>query len=98
MHIDIVEEPLNTEDITVKGDRLISLAQKRFFASEQCDEAREQLQAIVDSGQYDTQSSYYAASSFSFIERHLNYLSLHPNLGIHGYISNLKLMTRIRSI
>lgn len=71
-------------------------SQKRFYVSERCDSAREALQNLVDSPQYDTESSYFSSNTLDFVDRHLHYLSTHPTIELQGYISNLKLMTRVR--
>lgn len=97
MSQDSLEKQLNPLQVAVENDQLMSSAQKRFYASEQCDEARKQLQALVDSDQYETNPSYHLANPLSFIERHLYYLSIRPPIELNGYISNLKLMTRIRN-
>lgn len=70
--------------------------QKRFYASEYYTQARTALEAIVDSPQYDTESSYYSTSDLCFIDRHLYYLSTHPATNLIGYITNLKLMTSLK--
>lgn len=70
-----------------------TLAQKRFYASEQCIAARKALQRMVDDQRYDTDSPYYRQNALGFIERHLHYLSTHPIVNVDGYLSNLKLMT-----
>lgn len=74
----------------------LTQAQKRFYASEQCIAAREALQALVDNGQYNTDSDYYSENVRGFVDRHLHFLSTHPNASLAGYISNLKLMIRSR--
>jgi len=74
-----------------------TLAQKRFYASEQCAAARAALQRMVDDQHYDTDSLYYRQNALGFIERHLHYMSTHLVMNVEGYISNLKLMTRKRS-
>jgi len=70
-----------------------SMNQKRFYASEQCTNARLALQQLVDNPQYNTENINYSGATLSFTERHLLYLSTHPLVKIDGYISNLKLMT-----
>lgn len=72
-----------------------SQAQAKFYASEQCLEARRAFQALVVDSDYDTNSDYFK-TDVTFIERHLDYLSRHPGLELAGYLSNLKLMTRKR--
>src|SRR4051812_10375633 len=81
------------ESYSIENDQLMSPTQKRFYASETCNEARAQLQALVDNPKYNTDSDYYQTSSLDFVERHLYHLSTHPNTNLLGYISNLKLMT-----
>jgi len=81
-------------------DNSISMtpARKRFYASEQCLTARMALQLMVDSALYDTESSYFNGyAPLGFVDRHLHYLSTHPATRLEGYLSNLKLMTRIRA-
>lgn len=84
-----VQKP-NTED-----KPLFSPAQKRFQASELCYEARKQLQALDSNPKYNTDCSRFKQRPFNFVDRHLYYLSMHPNTSLDGYISNLKLMTKI---
>ena len=72
----------------------LTLAQKRFYASQECTEAREALQCLVDSAAFNTDSKYFQADELSFVDRHLHYLSTHPTTNAEGYVSNLKLMTR----
>jgi|GEM_PF-1219531 len=71
--------------------------QKRFYASEQCEVARRALQELVESPQYNTDSDYYSDNMRSFVDRHLHFLSTHPATNLTGYISNLKLMTNVKS-
>lgn len=71
---------------------VLSLAQKRFYNSEQCAEARRELEALVSDKQYFTDAGE-TFSSRGFVDRHLYHLSMHPNTSIKGYLSNLKLMT-----
>lgn len=71
---------------------VLSLAQKRFYNSDQCAEARRELEELVIDKQYLTDAGE-AFSSRNFVDRHLYHLSMHPNTNIKGYLSNLKLMT-----
>ena len=73
-----------------------TLVQTKFYASERCQTARAMLLQLVDSPDYDT-SANRRERDFNFCERHLDYLSRNPNLEINGYMSNLRLMTRIRN-
>lgn len=51
---------------------------------------------------YTTQSSYnanellYPGNDMSFVEKHMHYLSVHQNVNPQQYLSNLRLMTRVR--
>ena len=92
MSTDTSPSSTHTTRITDDTAAAMTPAQKRFYASEECASAREALQRMVDSSQYATDSSRAA----DFVERHMHYLSTHPTTTLAGYISNLKLMTRIR--
>lgn len=71
--------------------------QKRFYASDECISARMALQQLVDNPQFNTDSSYFSGNELGFVDRHLYYLSTHPTTRLQGYISNLRLMTRIKT-
>jgi hypothetical protein len=71
--------------------------QKRFYASEQSRDARAALQELVDNPQYNTDSDYYSQNDRGFVDRHLHFLSTHPSTNVPGYISNLKLMTNVKT-
>lgn len=47
-------------------------------------------------GSYSTDSALYPDNAIPFVDKHMNYLSAHPNVNIEHYISNLRLMTRIK--
>lgn len=83
-------------EYTLANNQVVTHSQKRFYASEECLTARMALQQLVDSSQYDTDSSYFEKYELGFVDRHLYYLSTHPTTLTEGYISNLKLMTRVR--
>lgn len=92
-------EPKNQEtaDITVEPGAtgpVLTQAQKRFYASEQCTELRQALQTLVDSHEFNTDAGKSRGDTQGFVERHLRYLSNHPHVSVEGYISNLRLMTR----
>jgi len=71
-------------------------AQKKFYGSDQCQLARESLQRLADDDNYTTTAGYLHGSDQPFVERHLDYLSTHPGVNVEGYLSNLRLMTRVR--
>jgi len=71
----------------------VTYAQKRFYASDLCKEARVLLQDLVDNPQYNTDPSAATIDPVEFVERHLRHLSAYPTTNLAGYMSNLKLMT-----
>jgi hypothetical protein len=87
------EEPYQ---YSIENDTLTTPGQKRFYASEQCEEARKALEQMVHSSSYNTDSTYFQGNALDFVERHLHYLSTHPAANLAGYLSNLKLMTNIK--
>jgi hypothetical protein len=95
MNLDQTAEQISPEYVA-QDNRPISSAQKRFYCSQLCDDAREQLQALVDNPKYDTDSEYFESNSLGFVDRHLYRLSISPHVDVIGYISNLKIMTNAR--
>lgn len=75
----------------------LTVVQAKFYNSDRYHIARKMLEDIVASGDHKTHSNYHHTGDLDFCERHLDYLSRHPNLQLAGYMSNLKLMTRTRS-
>lgn len=71
---------------------------KDFLASEAAVEIREQLTQMEKDPTYFTEVSYSPAheSGISFSEKHIDYISTHPNLRPSDYMSNLRLRTRLR--
>ena len=47
---------------------------------------------------YNTRTTYSTSDKdgISFVEKHMEYMGLYPNLDHQQYISNLKLKTKIR--
>ncbi|HSW85324.1 MAG TPA: hypothetical protein VLF79_01765 [Candidatus Saccharimonadales bacterium] len=77
--------------------------QKRdFINSDEGKAIKQALQVLADDSSYNTRSSYhpnvvlYADNQIDFVDRHLEYLKVHPQLDAWKYIANIKLMTRIR--
>jgi hypothetical protein len=89
------DQPLEqiSPEYTIENNQLVTYAQKRFYDSDRCREARKLLQALVDSPEYSTTPSSPTGESVSFVERHLIHLSAHPRTDLDGYMSNLRLMT-----
>lgn len=77
----------------IENNQLITGAQQRFYASDLCKEARELLQALANSPDYNTDPSPLINDPVSFVERHIQHLSMYPKTNLHVYISNLKIMT-----
>jgi hypothetical protein len=50
----------------------------------------------TDSG-YSSNESLYPDNNITFVEKHMNYLTEHRNVNPEQYLSNLRLMTRIRA-
>ncbi len=73
-----------------------------YYTSEEGIEVIEALKSIAASNLYNTGVSYssntqeYPDNKMPFVDKHMRYLNAHPNLDPMQYISNLRLMTRIR--
>lgn len=94
-------EVLAIKEEAPQGDTVVSsapatYAQKRFYSSDPCEQARKLLEALVNSPDYNTNPSPLMSNPIPFVERHLNHLSMYPKIDLGGYISNLKLRTSIK--
>ena len=64
--------------------------------------ARNELTAMAVSDNYTTKSSYaantllYPNNVMSFVDKHMSYLRDHSTVDPRQYVSNLKLMTKIK--
>lgn len=73
-----------------------------FFASEEGTWAKQVLSSMVEDPKYNTNSIYssnsdlYPDQLMPFVDRHMDYLGSHPDVIPDQYISNLRLMTRLR--
>lgn len=73
-----------------------------FSQTEAGTQALEALHAMCNKANYNTPSSYcsnseaYPENQRSFVDKHMDYLSTHPDVNPNHYISNLRLMTRIK--
>jgi hypothetical protein len=71
--------------------------------AEKAHEVREALAVMEKDLTYQTDSGYssneslYPDNNVPFIEKHMNYLAEHKNVNPEQYLSNLRLMTRIRN-
>ena len=73
-----------------------------FPESEEGIKSYQALKAMTEDDSFHTDASYSANEALypdhliPFIDKHMNYLRDHPELDSYQYISNLKLMTKIR--
>ncbi len=74
-----------------------------FYTSEDGLIAIAELRTIAKSADYHTSSSYsanaelYPDHKMPFVDKHMQYLQNHPELNMHQYIANIKLMTKVKS-
>lgn len=75
-----------------------SLKEQKFLTSEIGVSVRKELRRMMVSDDFNTSATYSPSSpkALTFVDKHMKYLSLHTNLDPEQYLSNLKLMTRIR--
>jgi hypothetical protein len=73
-----------------------SLGSQKFLASDAAKLVREELEHMMGDAAFNTTSTYSPSSEDSvlFVDKHMKYLSQHPNLNPQHYLSNLRLMTR----
>ena len=73
-----------------------------FFESEEGQEVERTLISMALDKAYNTEASYsanietYPNHQIPFVDKHMNYLRAHPATDPTQYLSNLRLMTRIR--
>lgn len=69
---------------------------KEFLDSPQATEIREELTRMMQDPVYNTEPKYSAIAkgSVPFVDKHINYLSVHRNINPNQYLSNLRLITR----
>jgi hypothetical protein len=76
----------------------INTRTKQFFVSEKGVLLRDELVKMTKSKQYNTKSMYSTTDKTgrTFVDKHMIYMSQYPTLNHQQYISNLRVMTRIR--
>ena len=76
-----------------------SLSAQRFLDSEEAKEIRDILTSMMTDPEFNTKSMYSpsAGGDVLFVDKHMEYLSQHTTLNVNHYLSNLRLMTRVRS-
>lgn len=73
-----------------------------FYTSEEGIKTRALLVALAADKAFNTETSYttnaekYPDHVMPFVDKHMNYLLTHPGVESHNYLSNLRIMTRIR--
>ncbi len=73
-----------------------------FFESEEGTQVKDALCTMASDTSYNTASSYIASGAvysdnlIPFVDKHMNYLNTHPSIDPIQYLSNLRLMMRIR--
>lgn len=73
-----------------------------FFDSPEGAVIKKELEQIVANQGFNTDSTYSADAEhhpdnlISFVDKHMNYLNVHPSIDPSQYIANLRLMTRRR--
>lgn len=75
-----------------------TLSQQKFLDSDAAHEIRAELIRMEADSAYNTQPMYSASmvDAKSFVAKHMDYLCERPKLDPHQYLSNLRLMTRIK--
>lgn len=74
-----------------------------FLQTEEAAHVKKQLKLMEADENYNTKASYsansklYPDNSISFCEKHMNYLQTHPTVDCMYYLSNLRLITRVRN-
>lgn len=87
----------NNQETSVKPVRY-TLQQQAFLESDAARVARVELKLMANDPKYNTRETFSSRDTrgLSFIDKHMKYLSEHPKLNPRHYISNLKLMTKVK--
>lgn len=73
-----------------------------FFLSEEGDAFKQALRDMAHDLQFITEPGYsantelYPDNAIPFVEKHVEYIKTHPTIDPSHYLSNLRLMTRVR--
>lgn len=74
-----------------------------FANTEEGKDIRSQLLSMMKDSIYNTTATYsskteiYNDNLIPFVDKHMNYLTSHPNLDASLYLANLRLMTKQRT-
>jgi hypothetical protein len=77
-------------------------SQRKFLESEEAARIRESLLHMQTDSSFNTRPSYtangvvYPDNHMTFAEKHMHYLSEHQDVNAQHYLSNLRLMTRVK--
>ena len=89
---------MQDNDIEKQTGKRLTLQQQSFFKSDAALNARSELTLMMGDVRYNTRATYRSGNEagLSFVDQHLLYLSLHPNVSTQHYLSNLRLKSKIR--
>lgn len=73
-----------------------SVQVKQFLESEDGLWLRKELEAMVESADYNTRPTFTTAtiSELTFVNKHMEYMCKYPYINHRQYVSNLKLKTK----
>lgn len=77
---------------------MLIVTREQFLQTDSGALAQVELRRMVNSSAYNTRLSYDATvgRKLTFMDRHINYLVKHPAVNPIVYLSNLRVMTRIK--
>jgi hypothetical protein len=97
---DTTKDEAKVDPLEQKGiiNYRITTKQKEFLDSDIAAEARKELKRMDGDPLYNTRSLFTPMQNqaLSFVDRHMKYLSEHPKLNPTQYLTNLRLMTRLK--
>lgn len=75
-----------------------TLAVEKYLKTDVAKSVCAELAAMEENPNYRTESSYSPTSEerISFVDKHVRYLSTHQKIDYRQYLSNLKLMTKVK--
>jgi len=95
-----INDEAKTEPLDQKGiiNYRITTKQQTFLDSEVAAVARKELKRMEADPLFNTRSLFTPMQNqaLSFVDRHMKYLSEHPKLNPSQYLTNLRLMTRLK--
>lgn len=71
-----------------------------FYESEEGIAVKRMLEGMVNDDRFCTDTTYsadethYPDHRLPFVDKHMNYLNVHPNIQLSHYMSNLRLITK----